>query len=256
MGGSREKQSELPAFVSPLFWIVLAGAIYGIVASTTAYHRYVPLTLCIALGWPAYAGLGWWAGARFDFRRVMGTSALSGLTFGLVSGSVGALLGVFEPGGFLLYTARETLQGLVIGSLSGRLGRVCRGHPIRAAVVGTLTVAAGAVLVVFLDLTGTLFWKPFADRRYDPSAWRRESGRMNENSRRGSMVCDLERRIIRRGMTRAEVIAHLGEPDGTKDPDDYGYVIGMWTGFRMDFDTFDVLFDDQGRVVETRIVQH
>ena len=34
------------------------------------------------------------------------------------------------------------------------------------------------------------------------------------------------------------------------------YNLGMWSGFRMDYDFLDIYFDDQGRVVDVLIVQH
>ncbi len=34
------------------------------------------------------------------------------------------------------------------------------------------------------------------------------------------------------------------------------YRLGFWSGFRIDPDSFDIHFDDQGRVARIAIVQH
>ncbi|HEX2189354.1 MAG TPA: hypothetical protein VHG51_10675 [Longimicrobiaceae bacterium] len=47
-----------------------------------------------------------------------------------------------------------------------------------------------------------------------------------------------------------------GEPDFGRRPAVYSYLVGMWTGFRIDHDSFDVHIDHAGRVTRTRVVQH
>ncbi len=77
------------------------------------------------------------------------------------------------------------------------------------------------------------------------------------------MTRSLLRHHLRPGMTKAEVLALLGPPDGEggansehlRDEDKrlnrsvLLYALGAWSGFRMDEDFLSVIFDNSDRVV-------
>jgi hypothetical protein len=62
------------------------------------------------------------------------------------------------------------------------------------------------------------------------------------------MVKSLERSYLHPGLTRQQVIELLGELDMEKSPEMYEYNLGMWSGFRIDYDGPQVHFDSQGRL--------
>ncbi len=70
------------------------------------------------------------------------------------------------------------------------------------------------------------------------------------------MVGDLQRHYIKPGISQQQVIELLGKPDSERQNNVYEYILGMWSGFRIDYDTFDVHFDSNGLVTKTQTVQH
>lgn len=75
---------------------------------------------------------------------------------------------------------------------------------------------------------------------------------------RGGMVSDLQRRYLLPGKSRDEVIALLGPGQPTPLPDRRGidYSLGMCSGFRVDFDSLIVAFDESDRLTGSWTVQH
>jgi hypothetical protein len=69
------------------------------------------------------------------------------------------------------------------------------------------------------------------------------------------MAHDLKTNILRTGLTKAEVEKLLGEPDSNRVTF-HEYFLGMCSGLRIDFDTLDVHFDSEGRLVKVQVVQH
>jgi hypothetical protein len=105
---------------------------------------------------------------------------------------------------------------------------------------------------------------------FDQKQWR-AARNWNPNNVRGKMVRRLLHDYQLKGMTRKEAIALLGQPDGAdgslSDSQKFSdaainkartlyWVLGMWSGMRMDYDTLDLEFEERGRVVNWAIVQH
>ncbi|MBI2301307.1 MAG: hypothetical protein HYU66_20555 [Armatimonadetes bacterium] len=93
-------------------------------------------------------------------------------------------------------------------------------------------------------------------RRFDAAVWRQYSGSSDWKNPRGPMVRDLQRRHLRVGTRRADILALLGKPDSGDKPRLVSYRLGAWSRFRMDPDTLDLYFDAQGRLTRTDVVQH
>ena len=72
---------------------------------------------------------------------------------------------------------------------------------------------------------------------------------------RGGMVHDLKTNILRAGLTKAEVEKLLGEPDSNR-ANIHEYLLGMCSGLQIDFDTLDVHFDSDSKLVKVYVVQH
>jgi hypothetical protein len=86
-------------------------------------------------------------------------------------------------------------------------------------------------------------WKSLAKKSDDSSCFR------------GGMAGDIKENVLSAGMTKTEVEKRLGLPDSNKI-DAYEYLLGMCSGLRIDFDTLDVHFDSDGKLVDVYIVQH
>ena len=82
------------------------------------------------------------------------------------------------------------------------------------------------------------------------------AGTDDPDNPRGGMARDVERIVLSRSMSKAEVLSLLGEPDFSKDQAVFRYNLGAWSGFRIDYDSLDMHFDHEGKAVEVRIVQH
>jgi hypothetical protein len=106
-------------------------------------------------------------------------------------------------------------------------------------------------MVIFLTLCG-----PFDDRSFDRETWLALHNDSDADNPRGKMARDIQRRLLLGQVTREEVLDLLGPPDHGQRDDMLSYNLGMWSGFRMDYDSLDIYFDDQGRVVDVLIVQH
>lgn len=73
------------------------------------------------------------------------------------------------------------------------------------------------------------------------------------------MIDDLRTNYLRLGMTQAEALELLGPPDAEPEHAQLSYLIGMYSGMRMDFDTLDLHFDGitkSNRLVKIAVVQH
>jgi len=57
-------------------------------------------------------------------------------------------------------------------------------------------------------------------------------------------------------MSKSEVIQLLGTPDLKEEDNFLSYNLGMWSGFRMDYDSLDLKFSKNGTLVEYYRVQH
>ena len=97
---------------------------------------------------------------------------------------------------------------------------------------------------------------PLDDRPFDRETWLAFHNDSEPDNPRGKMARDLQRRLLLGQETREKVLDLLGPPDHGERGDMLSYNLGMWSGFRMDYDSLDIYFDDQGRVVKILIVQH
>lgn len=121
----------------------------------------------------------------------------------------------------------------------------------------TLLIMTAVFAVVFLGLRGCMRWlDPFAGRSFSREVWREFHDSSDPDNPRASMVASLKRRHLKSGTTREEVIELLGEPDMARKPEMYEYNLGMWSGFRMDYDGLQIHFDEGGRLKDVRCVQH
>ena len=131
--------------------------------------------------------------------------------------------------------------------------------PPQEPSLAILKWAALAFCVVTLLITVVFFgwWAMkdrlvFGDDRFDPVRWMAPPDKQESPCQRGDMVLDIRHRLLRAGMSRAEVTTLLGRP-AWEEPDQIEYDLGvcLWVvhGLRL-------YFDRQDGLVHTAIIQH
>lgn len=73
------------------------------------------------------------------------------------------------------------------------------------------------------------------------------------------MIDDLRANHLRLGMTQGETLELLGPADADSEHAQLSYLVGMYSGMRVDFDTLDLHFDGptkSNRIVKIVVVQH
>jgi hypothetical protein len=104
-----------------------------------------------------------------------------------------------------------------------------------------------AVLTLIVWFCGSVL-SPFDDREFDSAIWRQFAGSSDWQSPRGPMYEDLRRTLLRDRTTRDGVLKMLGNPDDPERDGSLRYRLGAWSGFRIDYDTMTVIFDQSQRV--------
>jgi hypothetical protein len=138
----------------------------------------------------------------------------------------------------------------VVDFYSELVGLRFRGKRILIFSTGTF-IASALVFITVCQL-----FDPFDHRPFNRSVWIAQTNNEDPDNPRAKMVGDLQRRFIKWGTPCKRVIELLGEPDFMGPDNEYEYILGMWSGFRMDYDTFNVYFDSDGLVTGTQVVQH
>jgi hypothetical protein len=106
-------------------------------------------------------------------------------------------------------------------------------------------ILAGAATVAALGIGGNMA----AAGGFDSQKWKAERGNETSKNPRVTMVGEAEK-LLRVGMTREEVTALLGEPDGNANTR-FEYLLGI-SPVGIDFEVFIIEFDAQGKLVRFR----
>jgi hypothetical protein len=121
----------------------------------------------------------------------------------------------------------------------------------------TLIAAAFVVFTVLVTVVFFGWWAMkehfiFGHDRYDPVRWMAPPSEKIPPCDRGDMVLDVQKNLLRPGMSKADVTMRLGRP-AWEDAGQIEYELGvcLWVvhGLRL-------YFDHDGRLVHTVIVQH
>lgn len=127
---------------------------------------------------------------------------------------------------------------------------------------GLVMISVIALLVLLLSYVGLKIWTGWGRAPFDKHVWKAAKTWDFDNIR-GTMVRSLLNDHEFTGMTRLEVVELLGPPDGADGqvPDDlwvppevcaaaatFYYVLGMYSGFRIDHDFLIIYFDENGAV--------
>lgn len=116
-----------------------------------------------------------------------------------------------------------------------------------------IIILAGGLLMVYLKPNSSD--GSFDDLSFERQIWLQWRGSENPDNKRGLMYEDLLTKLIP-GMTKQEVLMLLGEPDHAKTENSFSYILGMWSGMKMDYDTLEIKFDTDGQLIKAYRVQH
>lgn len=138
---------------------------------------------------------------------------------------------------------------------------------IISAIAATVIIGVGLFCAyVFynpgIGVAGGLYGA-FNIEKFDRDVWLGQANSWDRDNPRGPMAENLRRKLLEERPTRADVLVLLGPDESAvmyegKASDDrfLAYNLGMWSRFRMDYDSFDIYFDQSGRVSKVKIVQH
>jgi hypothetical protein len=97
---------------------------------------------------------------------------------------------------------------------------------------------------------------PFNNMKFDEVTWKKMANSEDPDNKRGLMFQDVTENYLRKGLSKQDVLGLLGEPDNEKTENKYSYNLGMWSGYRMDYDSLDIEFDYDGKFIKSYRVQH
>jgi outer membrane protein assembly factor BamE (lipoprotein component of BamABCDE complex) len=127
------------------------------------------------------------------------------------------------------------------------------------AVFGAALAGLTGALFVILLVHGCARPGGLLRGDFDAAVWRSNSieeridGNCGRDNPRGDMVDDLVGDHLRRGMSRDEIRSLLGSPDRTGSG--WDYCLGMWSGFRIDYDWLSLSFDKGDRLTSWSVWQ-
>ena len=127
-------------------------------------------------------------------------------------------------------------------------------------VLKFVIAACGLLLVGVVGLFGYLYFvvldDPFDNKEFNRETWIKFHRSNEPDNPRGEMYESLVQNYLKKGMYKEKVVEILGKPDFVEEDAFLSYNLGMWSGFRMDYDSLDLKFSADGQLVEFYRVQH
>ena len=120
----------------------------------------------------------------------------------------------------------------------------------------SLLILLVVFVVSFFALIRSSVEYRFNDRTFDAALWKSFTNNDSPDNPRGQMFDDLSKRHLRKGLSKKDVEDLLGPADLKSEIDLWSYNLGMWSGFRVDYDSLDLKFNGEGRLVKFYRVQH
>lgn len=121
-------------------------------------------------------------------------------------------------------------------------------------------IVAGIIILLFALFYAYVFFVvldcPFDNKDFDKTTWVQFDNSNDPDNPRGEMYEDLIENNLSKGMSKKEVIDLLGQPDYKSEEYFLSYNLGAWSGFRIDYDSLDLEFDKDGKLVKFYRVQH
>jgi len=158
------------------------------------------------------------------------------------AGTVVALGLAFIIGGWILLWVTSSRQSWLEVTVE-RLVVIASERPLAAA-------AAGWVFFV------TNRADPFDVEPFDREVWLAMHNYELRDNQRGPMANDLRQKLLAERMTQEQVRELLGPTDWHEERGLLMYTLGMWSGHGIHYDSLDIHFDDEGRVLSVDIHRH
>ena len=123
-------------------------------------------------------------------------------------------------------------------------------HLLISLVLGVLFTAAYCSYRLSLS--------PFETDAFEKAEWQQETSFEESFScYRGGMANDIKNNKLTAGMQAKHVVNLLGKPDTTTpNKQETQYILGMCSGFRIDYDVLHIYFNEQGELTDAKIIQH
>jgi hypothetical protein len=115
-----------------------------------------------------------------------------------------------------------------------------------------LSLITVLITIIFFGWWATKDYWVFGDERFDQVRWITAVPTTEQRCYRGDMAHDLQSRLLLKGMPRQFALAMLGRPDWEEHNQieyDLGHCLWDTHGLRL-------YFNDEGNLIQSRIVQH
>jgi hypothetical protein len=112
------------------------------------------------------------------------------------------------------------------------------------------------LVVAFFAIWHFLMDYHFNELMFDAAVWKSFNNNDDPDNPRGQMFDDLTKSYLKKGLPKKGIEALLGPADLKSENYFWSYNLGMWSGFRMDYDSLDLKFDHDGKLTKFYRVQH
>lgn len=115
-----------------------------------------------------------------------------------------------------------------------------------------LFVAAIIASILFFGWWGLKDYFVFGDEKFNQQVWLTAKPTVDKRCFRGDMAYELQQKLLLKGLPRENAIALLGAPTWSDDHSieyDLGHCLWVEHGLRL-------AFDENGRLINSRIMQH
>ncbi|OGS90182.1 MAG: hypothetical protein A2061_10050 [Gallionellales bacterium GWA2_59_43] len=124
-----------------------------------------------------------------------------------------------------------------------------------------IAIAIGVLAIALILFVAVLYWwmsgGVFTVSRFDRTQWFAPQTEAAEfTCYRGKMAGDIKNRLLIPGMSRQDAEHLLGVPAEHVTPAEYQYILGVCSGFMIDYDVLHIYFDPDGKYTSSEIVQH
>jgi outer membrane protein assembly factor BamE (lipoprotein component of BamABCDE complex) len=114
----------------------------------------------------------------------------------------------------------------------------------------------GIIAVVLAVFAAIQSDDPFSGSDFDRIVWLQFANNYTSDNPRASMIEDLKLHYLLPGLSKSDVVELLGPPEAEPVRNTFSYIVGKWSGYRMDHDALLIKFDSGERLVSVECVQY
>jgi hypothetical protein len=124
-----------------------------------------------------------------------------------------------------------------------------------ASIIKLIKILSLLVVILSIFLVGSYYYifavKPFSETPFNRGIWFSAVGKTDSEQfkydrecARGAMYADLKKNHLKPEMSKDDVKTLLGKPE-SENPYCLSYNLGMCSGFKMDYDSLYICFENQ-----------